>query len=87
MTGTLYGMPVFRSTNVVSGLQTYRNLLAHRTAFGYAIQTPGGGIKTTISDWPANLGTLVTHELIDGVTELRDQAAVLVNANSAFIGS
>lgn len=85
--GQLYGIPLYISTNVVSGLQTYRNLLAHRTAFGYAIQTPGGGVRTQASNWLANLGTLVVHDLIDGVAELRDEAAVVVNANSAFIAS
>src|SRR5690606_35781103 len=28
--GQLYGIPIFVSSNVASGLQTYRNLLAHR---------------------------------------------------------
>lgn len=85
--GNLYGIPTFTTTNVVSGLQTYRNLLAHRTAFGYAIQTPGGGVRTRIQPWLANLGVLVVHDLIDGVAELRDEAAVVINANSAFIAS
>lgn len=85
--GQLYGCPIFISTNVVSGLQTYRNLLAHKTAFAYAIQTPGGGVRTRAAEWLANMGVLTVHDLIDGVTELRDEAAVLVNASSAFIGS
>lgn len=87
MRGTLYGIPLFTSTNVVSGLQTYRNLLAHRTAFGYAIQTPNGGVRTRAAEWLANLGVLAIHDMINGVAELRDQAAVVVNANSAFIAS
>lgn len=85
--GSLYGMPLYTSTNVVSGLQTYRNLLAHRTAFGYAIQTPGGAVRTQSQYWLANLGVLTIHDLIDGVAELRDNAACLLNASSAFLGS
>lgn len=85
--GQLYGIPLRVSSNVVSGLQTYRNLLAHRTAFGFAIQTPGGGVRTRASEWLSNLGVLVMHDLIDGVAEIRDEAAVVVNANSAFIAS
>lgn len=39
--GVLYGIPVFTTTNVVSGLQTYRNMLLHQSAFGYAVQNNG----------------------------------------------
>lgn len=85
--GQLYGIPIFISTNVVSGLQTYRNLLAHKTAFAFAVQTPNGGVRTRASEWLANMGVLTVHDLIDGVVEMRDEAAVLVNASSAFIGS
>lgn len=87
LVGQLYGLPVFISSNVVSGLQTYRNLLAHKTAFGFAVQTPSGGVRTRAAEWLANLGVLTVHDLIDGVAELRDQAAVLVNSSSAFLGS
>lgn len=81
--GDLYGMPLFISTNVVSGLKTYRNLLAHKTAFGFALQTVGGGkVRTQASPWLANLGVLTVHDMINGVAELRDQAAVLINANT-----
>jgi len=84
--GQLYGIPLFVTSNVVSGLQTYRNLLAHRTAFGYAIQG-SGGVRTQAAPWLANLGVLTVHDLIDGVAELRDGVAVLVNSSSAFLGS
>lgn len=81
--GTLYGSPVFVTENVVSGLQTYRNLFAHKTAFGYAIQTPGGEpVRTRPSEWLANLGVLVVHDVIKGTGEVRDAAAVVVNANT-----
>jgi len=82
--GSLYGIPVYVSTQVNSGLQTYRNLLAHRTAFGYAVQTPGGNpIRTRAAEWLANLGVLTVHDMMNGVAELRDNAAVVVNANTS----
>lgn len=87
LVGQLYGCPIYLSTNVVSGLQTYRNLLAHKTAFAFAIQTPNMGVRTRAAEWLANMGVLTVHDLIDGVAELRDQAAVLVNSSSAFLGS
>jgi len=40
--GFLYGVPVYTTSNIVSGLQTYRNLLLHKRAFGFAVQTKGG---------------------------------------------
>lgn len=86
--GMLYGIPLFTSSRVVSGLQTYRNLLAHKTAFGFAHQTPGGGrVRVQAENWLANLGMLTIWDSIYGVTELRDAAGVVVNASTSFIGS
>jgi hypothetical protein len=88
MQGQLYGIPLYTSSRVVSGLQTYRNLLAHKTAFGFARQTPGGGaIRVQAQNWLANLGVLTVFDSIYGVAELRDAAAVVVNASTSFIGS
>lgn len=85
--GDLYGMPIFVTPNVVSGLQTYRNLLAHREAFGFANQTPGNGgsnnVRVQAEYQLQNLGTLVVVDVLYGVAELRDQAAVVVNANTS----
>lgn len=86
--GMLYGIPMYTSSRVVSGLQTYRNLLAHKTAFGFAHQTPGGNrLRVRAADWLENLGMLTVIDTIYGVVEMRDDAAVVVNASSAFIGS
>lgn len=94
--GQLYGIPVFTSTNVVSGLSTYRNLLAHPSAFGFAIQTsgsatsdmPGGAkIRVQASYLLQNLGTLTVADVIYGVKALRENAAVLINANTTAITS
>lgn len=84
--GRLYGIPLYVSTNVVSGLATYRNLLAHRDAFGYAFQKvtgSGSPVAVNVSYENRNLGWLTTLEILYGCAELRDKAAVLVNANTA----
>ena len=93
--GTLYGIPLFVSSRVVSGLQTYRNLLAHKSAFGFATQylqnpgstTPEERVRAQSSYELRNIGWLSVIDMISGVVELRDQAAVVVNGSSAFIGS
>ena len=94
--GTIYGIPAYVSTNVVSGLQTYRNLLAHKSALGFATQylsTPGSmsmeaGRVRADSGWERrNIGYLTVVDMIYGVAELRDAAAVVVNGSSAFLGS
>lgn len=94
--GVLYGIPTYVSSKVVSGLQTYRNLLAHKSAFGYATQYLSTPISSTLesnrvraqSNYELrNLGWLTVVDMIYGVVELRDTAAVLLNGSSAFIGS
>jgi hypothetical protein len=88
MKGYLYGVPVYTTTNIVSGLQTYRNLLLHKSAFGFAIQTMGGGkIRATVTHENRNIGYLAVIDIIYGVAVLREPAAVLLNGSSAFIGS
>lgn len=96
MKGTLYGVPVQVSSRVVSGLQTYRNLLANKMAFGYATQTlhtpgsnstEGSRVRAQSGYERRNLGNLTVVDMIWGATELRDELAVLLNASSSFIGS
>jgi hypothetical protein len=88
LAGQLYGIPVYTSTNVVSGLSTYRNLLAHKTAFGFAVQTPGANkVRVQAENAIRNLGLLTVSDIVYGVAELRDAAAVVVNANTSFLGS
>jgi hypothetical protein len=88
LVGGLYGIPMYTSTNVVSGLQTYRNLLAHKSAFGFALQTPGGSkVRVQAENSIRNLGLLTVSDIIYGVAELRDAAAVVVNSSTSFIGS
>jgi hypothetical protein len=86
--GSLYGIPVYVSSNVVSGLSTYRNLLAHPRALGFAVQTAGGGKVKVSTTWEnRNLAYLTTVSIIYGVGVLREPAACLLNASSAFINS
>jgi len=86
--GKLYGINVFVTSNVVSGLLTYRNLLLHKSCFGFAIQTMGGGkIRVKSADWLANLGMLTVIDIIYGVKVLREPGGVVVNGSNAFIGS
>jgi len=86
--GFLYGIPVYTTSNIVSGLQTYRNLLLHKRAFGFAVQSRGGNkvqVRTTYEN--RNIGWLTVADIKYGVAVLREPAAVLLNASSAFIGS
>lgn len=86
--GWLYGVPLYTTTNVVSGLQTYRNLLLHKRAIGFAIQTRGGSrVRVQVENAIRNLGTLAVIDLKYGVAVLREEAAILLNASSTFIGS
>jgi len=86
--GQVYGIPIYTSTNVVKGLSTYRNLLAMPEAFAFAMQTRGGGkVRTQVAYQLQNLGTLAVVDMIYGVCELRDAAAVLINANDSAVTS
>lgn len=86
--GYLYGVPVYTTSNIVSGLQTYRNLLLHKRAFGFAVQTRGGNnVRVQMENAIRNLGMLTVVDIIYGVGILREEAGVLLNASSAFIGS
>lgn len=86
--GVLFGIPVYTTTNIVSGLQTYRNLLLHKSAFGFAVQTKGGNkVRVQMENAIRNLGMLTVVDMVYGVAVLREPAAVLINGSSAFIGS
>ncbi|MCZ2338040.1 MAG: hypothetical protein LC127_07540 [Chitinophagales bacterium] len=80
--GQVYGQPIYTSTRVVKGLATYRNLFAHPSAFGFAIQS---GISVDAQYLLQNLGMLTVVDMIYGVAVLREPAAVLVNANDTAI--
>lgn len=94
--GVLYGIPVYVTSRIVSGLQTYRNLLANREAFCFATQYQTSPLAHTMEETRVraqtnyelrNLGWLTVVDMIYGVKELRDSAAVVLNGSSTFIGS
>lgn len=89
LVGGLYGIPVYTSTNVVSNLGGYRNLLALPEAFGFAVVTSDDDnlveIKTTYEN--RNMAWLTVADIQYGVAELRDEAAVVMNANTSLIVS
>lgn len=88
LSGTFYGIPIFTTPEIVSGLQTYRNLLLHRDALGFGTQTPGGSVvRIQAENAIRNLGMLTVADILYGVKVVREPLAVLLNASSAFIGS
>lgn len=88
LSGSLFGVPVYKTSKVVNTLLAVRNLLAHKDAFTFATQTPGGRrIRVQASYWLENLGTLVVWDMINGVTANREAGAVLLNGSNAFIAS
>lgn len=96
--GFIYDIPVFTSTKIVSGLQTYRNFMAHRMAVVWATLPMGGEVYSDGSGTPLrirsqatyehrNLGTLVTCDMVYGVKTVREEFAVLLNANTSALTS
>lgn len=86
--GFLYGIPVYTTSNIVSGLLTYRNLLLHKRAFGFAVQTKGGNkVRVQAENAIRNLGMLTVVDILYGVAVLREEASVLLNASNTFLGS
>jgi hypothetical protein len=92
--GTIYGIPAYVTSRVVSGLQTYRNLLANKQAFGFATADLKAGngmeqgrVRAQSNYELRNLGYLTVVDMLFGVVELRDAAAVVLNGSSTFIGS
>jgi hypothetical protein len=86
--GQLYGVPLYTTTNIVSGLQTYRNLLLHKSAFGFAVSSRNGGmINASLTYEPRNIGYMGVFDMVYGTAVLREEASVLLNASSAFLGS
>lgn len=87
--GVLYDQPCFVTTRIVSGLQTYRNLFCHKSAFGYVIQTPGMGggngsskIRVQADYLLQNLAMLTVADMLYGTAVLREPGGVVVNANN-----
>lgn len=75
--GHIYDIPVFVTSNIVSGLQTYRNLLLHKSALGFAIQTmspasvPGG-------QFSQDMGASKSYIRVQSNYELRNIGTLVV---------
>ena|SRR3990167_4657755 len=82
--GMLYGIPVSVSANIVSGLQTYRNLLLHKSCLGFALQTQGafGGAEIAADYLVQNIGMLTVADIIYGVGVLREPAGVAISTSN-----
>jgi hypothetical protein len=86
--GSLFGFPVFVSSQVVNTLLAVRNLFAHRDSIMYATQTPGGSqIRFQTGYEHRNLATLATWDMINGLAVTREATAVKLNGSNAFIAS
>lgn len=82
--GSLYEIPVYVSTNVVSNLGGYRLLLAHKHAIGYALQTPGGDKVRVQSDYLLqNVGLLIVADIIYGVAVVREPVGVVITVSTS----
>jgi len=92
--GSLYGIPVYVSPNVPneSGSNGRLNLLAHRDAIHFAtaplgVASEGGivgsaGIRVQSNYTPEYLSTLTTADILYGVVENRDNAAVALKSHA-----
>lgn len=89
--GNLYGIPVYTSPYIpyVSSTTGRYNALAHRDAIHWATLSLGGGgskgsmvgssgVRVQANYIPEYLGTLVTADIVYGVIENRDEAAVRI---------
>ena len=92
--GVIYGVPAYVSARVVSGLQTYRNLLANKEAFAWATQylsTPlantedQGRVRAQSQYQLRNIGWLTVVDMIYGVKTLREPAACLLNGKAIAV--
>lgn len=80
--GEIYNIPIYVSTNVVDNLGGYRNLLAHKNAFGFGVQTPGGSKVRVQSEYLLeNLGLLIVTDIIYGVVVVRDPFGVVITVS------
>lgn len=81
--GRLYGDPLFVSTNVVTNLTAFRNIYAHKDAFGFIVRTPGGSrVRMQAKYVLENLGILNVLDTIYGSAELRDASGFVLNGST-----
>ena len=77
--GVLYGIPVHLTSNIPTTEGSKYNALAQKDAIVFATASLGGGsgIRLQTEYLQTYLGTLVTADILYGVTENRDLAGVL----------
>ena len=77
--GTLYGIPVYKTSNIPTTEGSKYNALAQKDAIVFATASlgAGSGIRLQTSYLQTYLGTLVTADILYGVKENRDLAGVL----------
>ena len=86
--GQLFGIDVFQSSKVVNTLLATKNLLAHKDAFAFATQLPGGNRVRFQADYRLDrLGILSVWDTHYGTVASRQAAATLINGSNAFITS
>jgi hypothetical protein len=89
MVGYLYGIPVLMSNRIGTTSGSAQGCLAHKDAIHFATLSLGAGgskgsmvgssgVRVQANYVPEYLGTLVTADIVYGVTENRDSAAVKI---------
>lgn len=82
----IYDIPVYKTTNVVTALGGYYNLLAHKTAFAFAKNQgwgPAGAVRLQSTYLQEYLGTLTTADIVYGVVVHRAAAACVIKSNTS----
>lgn len=88
--GTLYGVPVFETTNIQEdgASSAFYNMLVSPRAFTFAVRTPGSSkVRSQANYIPQQLGTLWTNDCLYGVAELRDLAGCVIKSRQSGIVS
>lgn len=86
MMGVLYGRPVYMSSRVVFST-TYKNLLLHKSAFGFAVQNPEGRGIVRVQLWEEK--RLLSHvgacDIRYGVAALRTDAGIALLSDASTV--
>lgn len=81
---TLYGLPVYLTTQMPVVTTTTKVLVAHKDTFVHASKSLGGGskdkgIRLQANYIPQYLGTSITTDVVYGATENRDECGVVID--------
>lgn len=81
--GVAYGIPVFTSSRVPAPAAVAKNVMLHKSAYGFAVKNMGQGgakVRTQMDYKLENLGTLTVCDIVYGAGILRADAGILINA-------